>query len=77
MAEFLNCDTNTISLDVLVRGLLTVDTNGDVALRVVNNTDSGVDFLDCDLKNLSLEQVLRKAIIIDGGGKPAINLASL
>jgi len=75
--EFINCDIKAIPLEVLVRGLLTIDTNGDVALRVVNNTDSGVDLLDCDLKNLSLEQILRKAIIVDGGGKPAINLASL
>ena len=75
--EFVNCDIKAIPLEVLMRGLLTVDTNGDTALRVVNNTDSGVDLLDCDTKNLSLEQMLRKAIIVDGNGKPAINLASL
>jgi hypothetical protein len=74
--EFLNCDIKAIPLDVLMRGLLTIDTNGDVALRVVNNVDSGDNLLDCDLKNLTLEQALRKAIIIDGNGKPAINLAT-
>jgi len=75
--EFINCDLKAIPLDVLVRGVLTKDTNGDTAIRVVNNEDSGVDLIDCDLKNLTLEQVLRKAIILDGNGKPAINLASL
>lgn len=75
MAEFVDCDINAIPLEVLVRGLLTLDTNDNVALRTVNSIDSGDDVLDCDLKNLSMEQVLRRAIIIDGNGKPAINLA--
>ena len=75
MPEYLDCDIKNIPLESLVRALITEDTNGDAALRIVNNVDTGNDFLNCDLKNLSIEQILRKVIILDGNGKPAINLA--
>jgi len=74
--DFLNCDIKSIPVATLKRALITKDTNGDAALRVVMNVDSGNSLLDCDIKSLTEEQLFRKVIILDGNGKPAINLAA-
>ena len=73
---YLDCDIKNLPLDVLFKGLITVDANGEAALRVVNSVDSGNDLLNCDLKNMTIEQALRQVIVLDSNGKPAINLAA-
>ena len=74
MAEFTNCDNKNIPFEDLLKSLMTIDQNGDVAIRVINNTDTEVPFYDCDNKNIPLEDAVRKAIIsIDG--LPTLNLA--
>lgn len=73
---YLDCDIKNLPLEVLLKGLITVDTNDEAALRVVNSVDSGNDLLSCDLKNMTIEQALRQVIVLDSNGKPAINLAA-
>jgi len=76
MAEYIDCDIKNIPIEVLAVALVTTDTNGDAAIRVVFNEDTGNDLLDCDLKAMSFEQIIRKVVVLDTNGKPALNLAS-
>lgn len=74
--DYLNCDIKSIPVETLKRALITKDSSGNAAIRVVIGVDSGDDFLDCDVKSLTEEQIFRKLITVDTNGKPALNLAA-
>lgn len=74
--NFIDCDIKAIPIATLKKALITKDTNGDAAIRVVIGEDTGDPYFDCDLKSLTEEQILRKLIVLDGNGKPALNLAA-
>ena len=74
LPEYIDCDNANIPLDVLVRSLITIDDNGNAAIRVIEGADSEVPFFDCDNSAVTWEQAFRKAIV-SVNGLPTLNLA--
>ena len=74
LPEYIDCDNSTISFDALLKSLITIDDNGNAALRVVENADSETPFYDCDNQTVPFENAIRKAVVLVNG-LPALNLA--
>lgn len=74
LEEFIGCDNKTLSFESILKSLITIDENGNAALRVVENSDSETPFYDCDNKEIPFENAIRKSIVLVNG-LPALNLA--
>jgi len=72
----IDCDNKAQTTEELFKDLITVDDQGNPAIRVTNSVDSGVNFIDCANKDLTLDQILRQLCVVDCNGKPSLNLAA-
>lgn len=72
----MECEDKNKSLFELFKDLLTLDTNGDAAIRVVVGEDTGVSFIDCEKKSYTDDEISKSLITQDCNGKPALNLAA-
>jgi hypothetical protein len=72
----IDCDNKAKSTEELFMDMITVDDQGNAAIRTQVGVDSGVPFIDCDNKDLTFDQILRSLCVVDCNGKPALNLAA-
>lgn len=71
----LDCTNNYLSTEDLLKALVTKDSDGNLALRIVEVEGCEEDGLGCDVSHLGFEDLLRLCIGVSECGKPAIRLA--
>jgi hypothetical protein len=74
MAGEINCENNHLSPEEQLKGLFTLDADGNVAIRTIAvvGCEEGID---CNLAHLPLATLLAMAIGSSACGKPALRLA--
>lgn len=72
MADLINCNNNSITLEQALGACLTKTTGGDVAVRTMFVNACATDAIDCNNGALPLDQLLKSSIGISSCGKPAI-----
>ena len=74
LPEYIDCNNKDIPFDVLMKSLLTIDDNGNVAIRIIHSADSEVPYVDCDNASEGFETMVRRAIV-SVNGLPTLNMA--
>lgn len=74
MADFFDCNNNSITFEQAFGACLTKTTGGDVAVRAMFVDACATDAIDCNNGALPLDQLLKKSIGIASCGKPALRL---
>lgn len=80
MANYIDCDLQTLTLPEIIAGLLATDASGNVGIRYITTAATATG-LDCeDLIYASdkeaLLQLLRKAVAVDTNGNLSVRLMS-
>ena len=74
--DFISCSNKAnLSVEDILKALITVDDAGCAAIRYMQSNDSGVDFISCANKGMDTKSALMSAIGLDSNGKPALRLA--
>lgn len=75
MADFITCAIKDLSPDALAAALLTKNSSGEFAVRVMFVDACDNDAIDCNNNSLSKETTHKLSIGISECGKPALRLA--
>lgn len=75
MADYITCSIKDMTPDQLSAALLTKNTQGEMAIRVVFVDGCALDAIDCSNNILTKEQTSALSIGISSCGKPALRLA--
>lgn len=76
-SNFITPENSSISIEDLVKALLTKDEDGRWAFRTMQVSAGAESAIDCNNGDISLEDAFRKTIGINDSGKPAIRMAVL
>lgn len=63
-----DCTNNHLTPEEMLMSMLTTDTNGNCALRLIPVADGDADYKDCDLANISALDLFRLIVDVDGNG---------